>query len=304
MTTTTTTKKKATLTNRKPATKKGDNDISSQKMFLIPFNKIEVEEGFNNRIDFGGESFDKLKNSIKNIGVKEPIRVIPHPTKKETFILREGHRRMKAVELINKATGGQIKKIKAMVSKETLEESLIRMITANDGKLFEDIETGITCLKLQNSSWSVKDISEHTGIPENKVYLFISLAKLPKKWHEPIAKCEISGTMLLNVYREFGDNPVKAEKAIADATKRAEKEAKRAEKAGKVSTKEKHAKVTAKHFKNISSTTDRNKIYNALKMADKHPDLYSNSKVMTISALYGLLENKATEQEIANMMKK
>ncbi len=304
-TATTTKKKKVPLTNRKPATKKGENDISSKKIFEIPVNKIEIEEGFNQRIDYGTDDFEQLKGSIKKKGVEEPIRVIPHPTKKDHFYLREGHRRMKAVELINKATGGQIKKVIAMIAKkETLEESLLRMISANSGKKLSDIENGFICEKLQNYKWAVADIAEHSGLPLNKVYYCISLAKLPKKYHLPIATGEISGGLLTNLFRKFKDNPTKAEKAIEDAIKRADKEEKRNTKNGKVSTKEKHAKVTSKHFKNVGSTTDRQKIFNALKMADKHPDLYNQNKVLIVNTLYELLDTKGTEQDIANMMKK
>lgn len=304
---TATKKKKAPLTNRKPATKKGENEISSGKIFYIPVDKVLVEDGFNQRIDYGigTERWDQLHGSIKKKGVEEPIRVVPHPTKKDYFYLREGHRRMKAVELINKATGGQIKKVIAMIAKkETPEESLLRMISANSGKNLSDIENGFVCEKLQNYKWSVADIAEHSGLPVNKVYYCISLAKLPKKYHLPIATGEISGGLLTNIFREFKDNPAKAEKAIEDAIKRADKEEKRNEKNGKVSTKEKHAKVTSKHFKNIGSTSDRQRIYNALKISDKHPELYNQNKVLIVNTLYELLETKATEQDIANMMKK
>ncbi len=304
--------KKAPKTNRKPATKKGENEVSSKKMFEIPVHLIEVEPGFNNRIDYGhnsekGNSFPTLMGSIKRIGVKEAIRVIPHPTKKGHYILREGHRRMKAVELINKATGGQIKKVPALIAaKETIEESLIRMITANNGKDLEDIEIGLTCQKLVDFKWSVKDIAEYTGLTEARVYTCLRLAKLPKKYHESIAKGEIEGNVLVNLLKEFNDNSEKVDKAFEEAKKRAKKESVQKAKEGKPS-KEKDGvvKVTGRHFKGVGSvTTDRQKICNALKMADKNPDIYDSKKVFVVSALYGLLDNKATEQEIANMMKK
>lgn len=77
--------KKAPLTNRKPATKKSDDEVSSGKYFKIPPSLIRVEEGFNNRLDYGSEEFDTLKESIKKNGVQEPIRVIPDPKNKKAM---------------------------------------------------------------------------------------------------------------------------------------------------------------------------------------------------------------------------
>lgn len=298
--------KKTPLTNRKPAVKKGENEVSSKKIFEIPVNKIEVENGFNKRLDYGSEDFETLKHSIKKHGVQEPIRVIPHPSKKDHYILREGHRRMRAVELINKATGGHVKKVLAMVStKETKEKSLIRMISANSGKPFSKIERGFVCLELKNNGWTVNQIAEETGISITDIYFCMNLTNLPKKYHSAIAKGELSASKLSALFKEFESNPEKAEKIVEQAVKRAEKEEAKNEKEGKVSKKVKQAKVTGKHFKGAGSTSsDRQKIYNAIKMAEKNPDIYDSKKVMVVSMLHGLLDSKATEQEIANMMKK
>jgi ParB family chromosome partitioning protein len=232
------TTKKKPLTNRKPATKKGDNEVSSKKIFEIPVSKIEVENGFNKRLDYGSDDFETLKHSIKRNGVQEPIRVVPHPTKKDHYILREGHRRMKAVELINKATGGHVKKVLAMVStKETKEKSLIRMISANSGKSFSKIERGFVCIELKNNGWSVNQIAEETGIPITDIYFCMSLTELPKKYHMPIAKGELSAGKLKGLFKEFKNNPEKAEKIVDEAVKRADKEEVKNEKEGKVSKK-------------------------------------------------------------------
>ncbi len=296
---------KAPLTNRKPATKKGENELSSKKMFLIPVDKIEVEEGFNKRIDYGTDDFQTLQNSIKKKGVQEPIRVIPNPNKKGFYILREGHRRFKAVTLINKMNPGHVKKVLAMIStQENREDSLVRMISANDGKTFSKIEKGFVCIELKNNGWAVKDIAEETGMDINEVYHCISLAELPKKYHMPIAQGVLSGNKILAVFKECNGNEDKAEKIIDDAKKRASKQVNRDVREGKESKKVKHAQVTGAHFKNLKSSTDRQKIFDALKIAEKRPELYNKTKVEIIGVLYGLLDTKANSQEIADMMKK
>ena len=132
-------RKKVPLTNRKSPTKKQDNEVSSGKMFYIPPHMIKVEDGFNKRLDYGSEKFENLKNSIQKQGVKEAIRVIVDPNNKSQYLVREGHRRFRAVELLLKS-GCQIKKIPAFITKESKEESLVRMLSSNDGKAFTSME--------------------------------------------------------------------------------------------------------------------------------------------------------------------
>ena len=304
----------ATTSNRKKAQKKGEDELSTSKLFHIPVHLIEVEDGFNNRLDYGSEKFEELRDNIKENGVKEPIRVIPHPTSKGRYILREGHRRMRAVELLLKA-GEAIKKVPAIIaSKETPEDSLLRMVSSNNGKPFENIELGLTFEKLVNFGWSVKDISKKTGYKENKVYFCLSLTKLPKKYHKMMADGSIQDSLVVNVFRHYKDDPEKAEKELDKSIKNATKEheqkvkttIKEAEaKGAKIKKSEiKKTKITAKHLSPKSAVANPlQKIEEAIITAEKKPDVYDQKKVLLLNTIYQCVTHKGTANEILEILK-
>ena len=308
-------KQKAPLTNRKPATKKGENEISSSKMFHIPVGMIDVEPDFNNRLDFGSEIFDELKESIAEHGVQEPVRVIPHPKLKGRFYLREGHRRMKAVELLVKA-GIPIKKVPAIIApKETAEQSLVRMLSSNNGKPFTNIEMGLTFQKLKDFGWSVADIAKKTGCTDNKVYFCMSLTQLPKKYHKMMAQNIVQDSSLVEIFRKHKNSPEKAEKEIERSFKNREreqnaklKEAQREAKAkgeNPEAVKVKPVKLTAKHLSPKSGLASPLKVLEeAISLVDKKPELYDSKLVLAISTVFECITNKGTSTEVLNILKK
>lgn len=292
-------KQKTQKPKGKTPTKSKEDEVSRGNLFLIPVSKLEVEPGFNQRIDYGSdEDFQEFMDNIKENGIINPIRVIPHPTKKGMFYIREGHRRMKAIELLEKA-GVKMGKIKAMIaSKETFEESLFKMASANNGKPFTPIELGLVCIVLMDRGFSVKEIASKLGIPEAKIYNYISLAKVPKKFHGPIAKGEISHVVISSLVRECDGDFSKVEKLIEDASKRAAKEAKR-------KGEDKPKKVTAKHVKGVQSIKNPMHIFREIiTQAEKDKTLFSPQKILVASTLYELLDNKGTVKEGLEILKK
>ncbi len=292
-----------TSTKRQPAKKKGEDEVGSKKYFEIPVKMIAVEDGFNQRLDYGSDDFETLKNSIKNKGVQEPIRVVPDPKNKNRFILREGHRRMRAVELLIKA-GINIKKVPAMIShKESPEQSFVRMISANSGKSFSKIEQGLVFTKLVEAyKYSVKEVAEETGHGENHVYYCMKLAEAPRKYHKSMADGSLSHVLVTNVMRECKDTPEKMDKVLEDALKRAEKEHRREIKNGK-SPKEKK-KVTAKHVKGIAAVSPLQKVREAIMRAEKNKNVYDQKKVEFLDLFFTCLDNKGTVDDLCELLKK
>lgn len=308
-------KAKVPLTNRKPATKKGENEISSSKMFHIPVGMIDVEPEFNQRIDYGTDIFEELKDSIAEHGVEEPIRVIPHPKLKGRFYVREGHRRMEAVKLLLKA-GIPIKKVPAIiVQKENTEQSLIRMLSSNNGKPFTNIEMGLTFQKLKDFGWSVTDIAKKTGFKENKVYFCMSLTQLPKKYHKLMAQKLVQESMLVDIFRKNDNDAEKAEKEIERCIKNKEKEQgerlKEAKKEAKAKGKDvskvkvKEVKLTAKHLSTKSGLASPLKVLeDAIIQVDKKPEMYDQKLVLAISTIFECITNKGTTTEVLAILQK
>ena len=308
--------KKQPLTNRKTPTKKGSDEVSTSKLFHIPVHLIDVEDGFNTRLAYGTEKFDELRESIKANGVRQPIQVVPHPKVKGRYLLRQGHRRMKAVELLGKA-GIEIKKVPAFISyKENPEEALLNTISSNDGKPLENIELGLTFERLQNYEWTVKQISEKTGYSENKIYYCLSLTKVPKKYHNMMANGTIQDSLVVKMFRLHKDDPSQAEKelekAITKANKAHEKKVKevkkeaaaKGEKAPK-KTEIKKAKVTAKHLSPKSAAaTPFQKLEEVIIKAEKKPDIYDQKKVLLLNTIFQIISTKGPIEEIFEVLRK
>lgn len=302
--------------DRKPATKKKEDEVSTSKIFHIPINLIDVEDGFNTRLSYGTEKFNELRESIKANGVRQPIRVIPHPKSKGRYLLRSGHRRMKAVEMLLKA-GVEVKKVPAFISyKETPEEALLDTITSNDGKPLENIELGLTFERLLNYGWTVKQIAEKTGYNENKVYFCVSLTKVPKKYHSMMADGRIQDSLVVKMFRLHKDDPEKAEKELEKSITRAGKEQ---EQRIKNATKEavakgekppkktevKKVKVTSKHLSPKSAVASPiQKLEDAIVKAEKKPDVYDQKKVLLLNTVLQIITTKGTSDEILEMLKK
>lgn len=280
------------------------------QMLNIPASKIEEEPGFNQRINYGDEDFEALMASIKAKGVVAPILVSKHPTKKGHFYVREGHRRLKACHLLQTA-GVKVKRIPSVVTEKNKAELYGMMLISNStGRKFANIEKGNIIVKLLNEGYTVKDIAEEWGVPANHIYFCHSLTELPKKYHKKMSNGHISDNALINLFREYKNQPKKAERELEKAIKRAEKELlkrqKRDEELGKPVDKKEKPKVTAKHFKGgISFASATQKVREALIRAGKRPDLYDKKKVTFLSSICAILEDsKSTSQEVADVLRK
>lgn len=306
--------KRPPLTNRKSPTKKQDNEVSSGKMFYIPPHMIKVEDGFNKRLDYGSEKFENLKNSIQKQGVKEAIRVIVDPNNKSQYLVREGHRRFRAVELLLKS-GCQIKKIPAFITKESKEESLVRMLSSNDGKAFTSIEKGYVCKQLIDYSWTVNQIAEETGFTVNQVYTFLKLVELPKKYHMMIAKKEISDVMIVALFRKYKDDPSKAEAEIDLAIKNGNKTKdklfqkieKESKKTGVKAPKKSEVKIKVSN-KHLSPKSGLNsfskKLEEVIILAEKKPSSYDMKFIEKLNVLYQCGISGGDVAEMLDVVKK
>ena len=77
-----------------------------RESILVPFDKIEIEPNFNKRIVY--EAIPELSESIRINGLKNALVV--KRTANGTYLLRSGHRRYKALQMLIEA-GVQIGKI-------------------------------------------------------------------------------------------------------------------------------------------------------------------------------------------------
>lgn len=114
------------------------------------------------------EEFEPLKNSIKAVGQKVPIRVRPHPDKPGKFQLADGAMRRRAVAELGKKT------ILAMVESLTNRQMKILSIVANTFIRLRDSDKEASVYKLWETEYKTEQPSskggprdvEHTGLRE------------------------------------------------------------------------------------------------------------------------------------------
>jgi ParB family chromosome partitioning protein len=138
--------------------------VSKTDIYTIPPSMIYIENP-NVRDAYPEQEYQNLKESIRINGVIEPIHVRKTP---KGYALTHGFNRMRAVwELIEE--GVQIVGVKAISSKLSTEEELVRHITLNSGVPLTKFEISKVLIQLQGFGWKNKDISAKLGYSEQEV---------------------------------------------------------------------------------------------------------------------------------------
>lgn len=168
------------------------------EVFLIPFDKIIIDETINNgRLDFG--DLNELANSIEENGLRVPI-FVKKIRNEDRYTLIQGKRRMKAIKLLLDR-GIDIQGIKCFVTAKnySIETSLFDQIILNDGKPYSSLEQGVVFSQLVERGYSVQDIAKKTGKNNTHIATCIEMASLPKKVRDLVAAQAISGLTAVNL---------------------------------------------------------------------------------------------------------
>ncbi len=142
-------------------------------MYILNPKDIKINWDDNPRKDYGGEDFDNLVESIKEHGVKTPIKVI---AKDGEFWLSHGFRRMKAV---NKAIedGVEITGVYVQLAKNQ-EESLIDHFVLNSGKPMNPAEKAEGIVRyMAMTKCNQAETAKKLGMHQSQVSLYILFAE-------------------------------------------------------------------------------------------------------------------------------
>lgn len=182
--------------------------------WLVTPDEIEVEEGFNARFDYG--NIDELSNSIIENGLKIPLKGVKNG---EKFILTDGHRRFKAIQMAFEKGYTDIKITISPEAKQSQEERVLSMITYNSGKPFEMLEEADIYQRLSNWGWKPNEIARKVGKSCQFIRDCLSLMTVSTTLKNQIKKGLISGSAVVEMLKKEKDVNVVAEKvdkAIAD----------------------------------------------------------------------------------------
>lgn len=134
-----------------------------------------------------GEGIDELAESIRVIGLLEPIVVTP-ADKPGKYEILTGQRRFLAHKKLGKKT------ILAIVRTDKIDEGLAKGISVTENVMRVDLtkkELIDACTSLFKKYGSIKDVCDATGLPYSKVSLYVKYDRLIPKLKELVDEGEV-----------------------------------------------------------------------------------------------------------------
>lgn len=135
------------------------NSTKAESIVSIELDKILVRDDFNVRQEYG--DVKGLAKSIIENGQALPGRV--DALADGTFVLTDGHRRFKALQLLAKDYDNITFKAIVNDKKTTEEERIINMFVTQDNKQLENYEVAELIKRLVNLGYKQKDIATKLG---------------------------------------------------------------------------------------------------------------------------------------------
>lgn len=169
-------------------------------VFNIDPRKIDIMQGFNQRVDFG--DINELAAQIKEQGLLEAISVVPYEKDGEKrYLLINGERRYRALmKLIE--DGEDVGEIPANFLDGDIEDAdlLVQQFMRNEGKKFNDVELGKVCQKLKELGKSNSEIARALGKNPGVITYALQSLDYDPRIREMIEKGEIGGTEVRRMY--------------------------------------------------------------------------------------------------------
>lgn len=252
---------------------------------------IDIQEGFNARIDYG--DIESLCNSIIENGVEVPIKVYRNPEQKGRYIIVDGHRRYRATMMAIQS-GVDIAYVPARLSERSSnqESRLFDMIITNDGKSLSTYEQGVVYNRLLGYGYNQSEVAKKVGKSAALVGSAIRLATAPKVIQDYITQDMISSSLASQILRDT-PNEVDQIRAIRTAVKSAE------EKTNGDNTKK--LRITAKDIQTPKKPTTLSLMQEVLEEFEPNNETQQN-KLGILSDFVSLIKSKAPKEEILSLL--
>lgn len=192
--------------------------INKATYFKVDPRIIEVEEGFNGRIE--GKDLDdyiaELKAAILGGANLPPLDVRVEDGR---VILVDGHCRTRAYkELIEE--GHEFKAVECRPFTGNAADRVAHMIGSSQGRPLSPLERAHAYLRLAKMGWEPGQIAERVGKTQTHVQQTMKLTELEGKAQHMIAKGKIAAHLALELVNKIG--PAKASERIIELVAKAE----------------------------------------------------------------------------------
>lgn len=205
-----------TKTENQPSKALGANFQKDAYLMLEP-GLIIADENKNPRTDYG--DIEELMNSILENGIRNPLKGFQKDGK---IILKDGHRRMRAVKLALER-GKKIEKVPLILEQRPMndEERTLEYIIFNDGKPLTMLEQSEVINRLLNFGWKTADVVKKTGKARGYIENLILLTRVPMKVTHAIRDGKISAHAVIQIMQAVKGDAAKAALEIEAAIKNA-----------------------------------------------------------------------------------
>lgn len=167
------------------------------KLIQLTHSQIEIEPGFNRRVDYG--DLPALAKSISKNGVQNPFR---GKFVGDKFVLSDGHRRYEAIKLLKNKDKISIPCIEV---EEDETQRIANQLICNDGLRFSPLEEAEVVNTLLEKNLTEQQIIEKTGFSGAYVSNLKLLHNAPEKIKNYIKEGVLSSTLVLDILRNSED---------------------------------------------------------------------------------------------------
>jgi ParB/RepB/Spo0J family partition protein len=183
---------------------------------------IIADEQINPRFEYG--DIEELMNSILENGIRNPLKGYK---KGEQIILKDGHRRMRAVNLALEK-GHQIERVPVILEQQSLneEERTLEFLIYNDGKPLTMLEQSEVIKRLLNFGWKITDVVKKTGKARGYIENLIMLTRTTMKVQHFIKEGKISAHAVIQIMQAVKGDIDQTTKEVETAIKRANEQGK------------------------------------------------------------------------------
>ena len=157
------------------------NEVRELKLDDLTLSRGQV------RTKVSGDGIDELAESIRVLGLLEPIVVMPS-SKPGKFEILTGQRRFLAHRMLQKKT------IVAIVRTDPIDENLAKGISVTENVMRLDLTTRElidACTSMYKKYGTIKDVCETTGLPKDKVGLYVKYDRLVPQLRQLVDNGEV-----------------------------------------------------------------------------------------------------------------
>lgn len=199
--------------------------VLKDNYLMVSPSMIIGDENINPRFEYG--DIEELMNSILENGIRNPLKAYKKDGK---YILKDGHRRMRAVTLALEK-GQQIERVPVILETQSLneEERTLEFLIYNDGKPLTMLEQSEVIKRLLNFGWKITDVVKKIGKARGYIENLIMLTQTSIKVQNYIKEGKISAHAVIQICQAVKGDITKTneevEKAIQTATEQGKEKA-------------------------------------------------------------------------------